>query len=64
MSRCASSRWRRGSAAVEFALVGTIFLSVLFAVIDLSRYMASRTALRAATAGAAARWRRDENARK
>jgi Flp pilus assembly protein TadG len=48
MSRFASNR--RGSAAVEFALVGTIFLSVLFAVIDLGRYVASRTALRAATA--------------
>jgi Flp pilus assembly protein TadG len=49
MSRFASNR-RRGSAAVEFALVGTLFLTVLFAVIDLGRYMASRTALRAATA--------------
>ena len=48
MSRCASSRSRRGSAAVEFALIGTIFLSCMFAVIDLSRYVASRTALRAA----------------
>lgn len=50
MSRCASSSWRRGSAAVEFALIAGIFFSVMFAVIDLSRYMASRTALRAATA--------------
>jgi Flp pilus assembly protein TadG len=48
MSLSGSNKGKRGTAALEFALTGAIFLSVMFGVIDLSRYVASRTALRAA----------------
>ena len=54
MSRFASSsrgalRCRRGIATLEFALIGTMFFTALFASVELARYVGTRTALRAAT---------------
>jgi Flp pilus assembly protein TadG len=48
MSRSASNRSRRGSVSLEFAAVCATFVVALIACIDVGRYVATRTALRAA----------------
>lgn len=48
MSRFVSNRSRRGTIAVDFAVVAATLAVALVACIDIGRYIATRTALRAA----------------
>ncbi|WP_372624087.1 TadE/TadG family type IV pilus assembly protein [Falsiroseomonas sp.] len=52
MSRSVFNRSRRGIVSIEFGLIGAAFFLLLFACIDVGRYVASRTALRAAVSEA------------
>jgi Flp pilus assembly protein TadG len=48
MSRSVFNRSRRGSVSLDFAAVAATLVIALIACIDLGRYVATRTALRAA----------------
>ncbi|PWS34190.1 hypothetical protein DFH01_26550 [Falsiroseomonas bella] len=48
MSRSVSNRARRGSVSLDFAAIAATLVIALIACVDVGRYVATRTALRAA----------------
>jgi Flp pilus assembly protein TadG len=50
MSRSASSKSRRGTITIDFAMVALTLIVAMIACVDVGRYVATRTALRNAMA--------------